>query len=77
MSQGLFSVVVLGVVLSELVGPMLTAETLRKAGEISTRVERALALLDDDRARAEAARHTHEIPDGVDDVGEGTRTSDS
>ena len=29
------------------------------------------------RARAEAARHTHEIPDGVDNLDEGTRTSDS
>ena len=77
MSQGLFSVVVLGVVLSELVGPMLTTETLRRAGEISTGVEKALALGDDDRARAEAARHTHEILDGEDDVDEGTRTSDS
>ena len=76
-SQGLFSVVVLGVVVSELLGPMLTTETLRRAGEISSGVEKALALGDDDRARAEAARHTHEIPDGVDNLDEGTRTSDS
>ena len=76
-SQGLFSVVVLGVVVSELLGPMLTTETLRRAGEISSGVEKALALGDDDRARAEAARHTHEISDGVDNLDEGTRTSDS
>ena len=57
-SQGLFSVVVLGVVLSELVGPMLTTQTLRRAGEISSLVENALALGDDDSARAEAERHT-------------------
>ena len=76
-SQGLFSVVVLGVVVSELLGPMLTTETLRRAGEISSGVEKALALGDDDRARAAAARHTHEIPDGVDNLDEGTRTSDS
>jgi hypothetical protein len=67
-SQGLFSVVVLGVVLSELVGPMLTTETLRKAGEISSLVESALELGDDERARAEAERHTPEISDGWDDL---------
>jgi hypothetical protein len=81
-SQGLFSVVVLGVVLSELMGPTLTTETLRRAGEISSQVEEALVLGDDDRARAEAARHTNEIPEGgVEDGGVnidgGTRTSDS
>jgi hypothetical protein len=67
-SQGLFSVVVLGVALSELVGPMLTTETLRKAGEISSLVESALVLGDHERARAEAERHTPEIPDGLDDL---------
>ncbi|MCH7933116.1 MAG: cation:proton antiporter [Gemmatimonadetes bacterium] len=75
-SQGLFSVVVLGVVLSELVGPMLTTKTLRQAGEISSEVERALARGDDDRARAEAARHTHEIEDDAANVDESTRTSE-
>ena len=62
-SQALFTVVVLGVALSELVGPKLTTETLRGAGEISTLVEKALALGDDESARAEAARHTPEMPD--------------
>jgi Kef-type K+ transport system membrane component KefB len=62
-SQWLFSVVVLGVVLSELVGPTLTTGTLRRAGEISSRVERALALGDDEGAKVEARRHTPEIPD--------------
>ncbi len=76
-SQGLLSVVVLGVVLSELVGPTLTTGTLRKAGEISSLVEEALALGDDESARAEAARHTPEIPEDVDDEREGTRTSTS
>ncbi len=76
-SQGLFSVVVLGVVLSELLGPKLTTDTLRRAGEISSQVEKALALGDDDRAKAEAARHTNEILDGGINVDEGTRTSDS
>ena len=76
-SQGLLSVVVLGVVLSELVGPTLTTGTLRKAGEISSLVEEALALGDDESARAEAGRHTPEIPEDVDDEREGTRTSTS
>ena len=67
-SQGLFSVVVLGVVLSELVGPTLTTRTLRRAGEISSLVERALELGDDEGARVEAERHTSEIPDDEDDV---------
>ena len=76
-SQGLFSVVVLGVVLSELVGPTLATGTLRRAGEISSLVEKALALGDDESARAEAARHTPEIPEDIDDDKEGTRTSTS
>jgi len=84
-SQWLFSVVVLGVVLSELVGPTLTTGTLRRAGEISPLVEKALALGDDESARAEAARHRPAIPDGSDDVSSddaddvqrGTRTSTS
>ena len=76
-SQGLLSVVVLGVVLSELVGPTLTTGTLRKAGEISSLVEKALALGDDESARAEAARHTPEIAEDVDDERGGTRTSTS
>lgn len=66
-SQALFSVVVLGVVLSELVGPKLTTETLRRAGEISTLVEKALALGDDDLARAEAARHISGMPNDGDE----------
>ena len=49
-SQALFSVVVLGVVISELVGPVLTTATLRRAGEISSRVEEALAQGDDQQA---------------------------
>ena len=76
-SQGLFSVVVLGVVLSELVGPMLTTGTLRRAGEISSLVEKALALGDDEGAKAEAARHTSGVPDGEEHADDGTRTSAS
>lgn len=81
-SQALFSVVILGVVLSELVGPKLTTATLRTAGEISSLVEKALALGDDKSARAEAARYTPQMPDAeMPDNGEGgdegTRTSGS
>jgi hypothetical protein len=76
-SQGLFSVVVLGVVLSELVGPKLTTETLRRAGEISSRVEYALSIGDEESARVEAERHAPEIPDGIEDPGGGTRTAGS
>lgn len=76
-SQGLFSVVVLGVVLSELVGPMLTTKTLRRAGEISSLVESALALGDDEGARAAAENPGPETSDGTEDVDEGTRTSAS
>jgi NhaP-type Na+/H+ or K+/H+ antiporter len=53
----LFAVIVLGVVLSELVGPFLTVQVLRRAGEISPRVERAIQEGDESRATAEAMRH--------------------
>ena len=52
-----FGVVVLGVVLSELVGPFFTTHVLRRAGEISPRVERALEEGDEERAQEEALRH--------------------
>ncbi len=53
----LFTVIVLGVVVSELAGPFLTARVLRTAGEISPRAERALAEGDERRAEREAIRH--------------------
>lgn len=56
--QTLFSVVVLGLVLSKLVGPVFTTKTLRRAGEISSRVEEALSEGHDQLARTQAARHT-------------------
>lgn len=56
-SQSIFSVVVLGVVLSELVGPFFTTATLRRAGEISSLVEEAIAAGDEGEARAQAVRH--------------------
>jgi sodium/hydrogen exchanger family protein len=52
----LFSVIVIGVMLSELTGPFLTVKLLRRAGEISPRVEQALAEGDMSRARREAFR---------------------
>lgn len=50
----LFSTVVLGVVLSEVVGPVLTVSVLRRAGEITPRMEEAIAEGDETRAREEA-----------------------
>jgi len=49
--------VVLGVVATELTGPFFTTAILRRAGEISARVEKALAEGDDQRAQEEAIRH--------------------
>ncbi len=66
--RALFSVVVLGVALSELIGPVLTAGTLRRAGEISSEVEKALALGDDREARGHAVRHTPRRTEGLDDA---------
>lgn len=54
----LFAIVVTGIALSELVGPFFAANVLRRAGEISPRVEEALSRGDEERARAEALRHT-------------------
>lgn len=53
----LFSTIVIGVVLSELVGPIWTAQVLRRAGEIRSEVEAAIAEGDEERARTEAIRH--------------------
>jgi hypothetical protein len=55
--ETLFGIVVLGVVVSELTGPFFTTAILRRAGEISPRVEKALADGDDQRAQEEAIRH--------------------
>lgn len=52
----LFAVIVVGVVLSELTGPVLTLQVLRRAGEITRAVERALDEGDDRRTEAEAIR---------------------
>ncbi len=52
-----FGIVVVGVVISELVGPFFTFRVLRGAGEISPRVERALEEGDEERAQEEALRH--------------------
>ncbi len=53
----LYTVIVLGVMVSELVGPFLTVQLLRRAGEISPRVEEALAAGDQRKAEREALRH--------------------
>ena len=52
----LFATIVLGVVLSELVGPFFTVRVLRRAGEISADVEAALAAGDSAAARKAAWR---------------------
>ena len=54
----LLSVILIGVVLSELAGPVLTLSVLKHAGEVSPDVLEALAEGDEDRARREALVHT-------------------
>lgn len=54
----LFTVIVLGVMTSELVGPFLTVQLLRRAGEIAPQVEAALATGDQRHAEREAIRHS-------------------
>lgn len=54
----LFTVIVIGVLLSELAGPFLTVRLLRAAGEISPEVVRALAEGDHPRAERAALRRT-------------------
>jgi hypothetical protein len=53
----LFTVIVIGVMLSELAGPVLTMSLLSRAGEISPGVVEALAQGDERRARREARLH--------------------
>ena len=55
---GLFTIIVLGVMMSELVGPSLTVHLLRRAGEITPEVEAALAAGDQRHAEREAIRST-------------------
>lgn len=54
----LFTIIVLGVMMSELAGPYLTVHLLRRAGEITPQVEAALATGDQRHAEREAIRHT-------------------
>ncbi len=58
----LFSTVVLGVVLSELGGPLFTTALLRRAGEISPRVEEAIEEGDDAKAEEAAKELPSEPP---------------
>lgn len=53
----LFAVIVAGVVLSELVGPVLTVRLLTSAGEISPEVVEALEEGDEERAEEEALQN--------------------
>lgn len=55
-APALLTVVVLAVILSELAGPFLTAQALRRAGEILPGVDEALAEGDTRRAEIEAVR---------------------
>lgn len=66
----LFTVIVIGVMLSELVGPFLTVKVLRSAGEISPEVEHALARGDTRRAERAAIRHGSESRPGDNPPGE-------
>ncbi len=65
----LFTVIVIGVMLSELVGPFLTIRLLRRAGEISPRAEQALAEGDERRAEREAIRHSSTADRNVEEEG--------
>lgn len=56
--SSLFTIIVIGVMVSELSGPFFTVQLLRRAGEISPHVERALAEGDERQAEREAIRHT-------------------
>lgn len=57
-TETVFGIILLGVILSELGGPFLTHQVLRRAGEISPRVEEALAKGDERRAEEVAIRDT-------------------
>lgn len=57
-----FTIVVLGVVFSDLAGPFLTTDVLRRAGEISPQVEAAIAQGDERGATTAAIRHTPSGP---------------
>ncbi|MEQ8328968.1 MAG: cation:proton antiporter [Longimicrobiales bacterium] len=60
--SALFTVIVIGVLISEITGPTFTVQLLRRAGEISPRVEEALAKGDERGAEREAIRHS-QAPD--------------
>ncbi|MGD2067216.1 MAG: cation:proton antiporter [Gemmatimonadota bacterium] len=58
----LYGIILLGIVFSELVGPFTTTRLLRTAGEISPRVEEALAEGDQRKAEEAAIRHSSPPP---------------
>lgn len=63
--QLLFATVVLGVVFSELVGPLFTTRVLRAAGEITPEVEEAIAEGDEWKAREKALTAARRSGDGT------------
>lgn len=63
--QILFGTVVLGVVFSELVGPLFTTQILRAAGEITPEVEEAIAEGDEWKAREKALTAARKAGDGT------------
>jgi hypothetical protein len=67
----LFTVIVIGVMLSELTGPFFTVKLLRRAGEISAEVEHALERGDTRRAERAALRRkaSSTSPPGGGDAG--------
>jgi hypothetical protein len=75
----LFTVIVIGVMLSELTGPFFTVKLLRRAGEISAEVEHALERGDTRRAERAALRRKvspTSSPREDDGTGEGAGGSD-
>lgn len=64
----LFAVIVVGVMLSELLGPFLTIRLLRQTGEISPRVVEALVAGDERAAEKEAIRHATPGAEAGDDA---------
>ncbi|MBW3534572.1 MAG: cation:proton antiporter [Gemmatimonadetes bacterium] len=66
-AETLFAVILVGVILSELTGPFLTHHVLRRAGEISPRVEEALAEGDRRGALEAAIRDTTPAQAGGDE----------
>ena len=61
----LFATVVLGVVISEMVGPLFTTHVLQAAGEITPEVQQAIAEGDERKAQEEALTAARKAGDGT------------